>query len=104
MRIYWWSLVVAMLLIWHLGGETRLLAQSSSNFRMEKSVMDGGSLRMAASDFGMAGTIGQKDNAVMASGSFVLHGGFWPGLGAQMPDPTDPDPTDPDPTDPDQTD
>lgn len=73
------------------------LAQGSSSFRMEKSVIGGGSGAMSSSSFALQGTTGQHDvgTGLASSGSFELRGGFWPDA---TPTPTLPPTSTPVPT------
>lgn len=47
---------------------------------MDWSTIDGGGATSTGGQYAVSGTIGQPDAGTTAGGSYVLEGGFWPGL------------------------
>ena len=54
-------------------------SQSSSQYEMTWSTIDGGGGTSSGGAYTLTGTIGQPDAAYSAGGQYELLGGFWPG-------------------------
>ncbi len=54
-------------------------AQSGGGYDLSWFTIDGGGGTSSGEGYELSGTIGQPDAGVMAGGSYVLVGGFWPG-------------------------
>ena len=55
------------------------LAQTSGNYEISWSTIDGGGGQSRGGPYTLVGTIGQPDAAYSAGGNYELLGGFWPG-------------------------
>ena len=75
--------VVLLLLV----GRT-VLAQTSSNFNLTWSTIDGGGGSSTSSNFSLSGTVGQPDAGRSSSDNLTLHGGFWQCITAPVALPT----------------
>jgi hypothetical protein len=56
-----------------------LPGQSTGEYEISWSTIDGGGGRSSGGPYELVGTIGQPDAAYSAGGSYELMGGFWPG-------------------------
>jgi len=69
-----WAILLAGLLLF-----SPALAQTSGDYEISWSTIDGGGGTSAGGDYVLTGTIGQPDAAYSAGGQYELLGGFWPG-------------------------
>ncbi|MCI0746543.1 MAG: hypothetical protein L0Y58_14170 [Verrucomicrobia subdivision 3 bacterium] len=53
---------------------------SAQNYAIDWFTIDGGGGSSGGGAYTLTGTIGQPDAGTMTGGSFVLEGGFWPGV------------------------
>jgi hypothetical protein len=53
------------------------VAQSSGNYDLSWSTIDGGGGSSIGGSYSLSGTIGQPDATVSSGGSYALNGGFW---------------------------
>ena len=53
---------------------------SAQNYQIDWFTLDGGGGASAGGQYTLTGTIGQPDAGELAGGSYVLEGGFWPGI------------------------
>lgn len=70
--------IVSLLAIWMLISVSAL-GQSSGDYILTWSTIDGGGGQSSGGPYTITGTIGQPDAAYSASGKYELLGGFWPG-------------------------
>ena len=68
-------LILLAWLIFSAGGA--VTAQTSGNYTLTKSVVNGGGGRLAGGSYILAGIIGQPDAGVLTGGTYTLGGGFW---------------------------
>jgi len=70
--------VMSLLAIWRLISVSAL-GQSSGDYILTWSTIDGGGGQSSGGSYVLTGTIGQPDAAYSAGGNYELLGGFWPG-------------------------
>lgn len=83
------AMVAAVLILTVLTPTSATYAQSGGGFDLSWHTVDGGGAASAGATYALAGTIGQADAGVRASGgTFKLSGGFWAAAGVPAPAPT----------------
>lgn len=83
------ALVAAALILTVVTPASAVHAQSGGGFDLSWHTVDGGGARSVGATYALAGTIGQVDAGVRASGgTFKLSGGFWAVAGGSAPAPT----------------
>ncbi|MBP8258289.1 MAG: hypothetical protein KA118_01335 [Verrucomicrobia bacterium] len=65
---------VAAMMVALFGAATR------AQYGQEWSTVDGGGGTSAGGVYAVSGTLGQPDGGTMSGGTFMLRGGFWPGV------------------------
>ncbi len=68
-----------IILLAAFSGLSLLSAQTSGQYELSWSTIDGGGGRSTGGQYELLSTIGQPDAAYSAGGDYELLGGFWPG-------------------------
>jgi hypothetical protein len=79
------SLALALLLVislaWLIFSTSgAVIAQTTGDYTLTKSVVSDGGGRLAGESYTLTGTVGQPDAGALAGGEYALRGGFWSGI------------------------